>query len=183
MTKHNIAMKLVNGEETYAAFIQEAVPQAKKSLWIGTADIKNMHQDRGNGYRPFLKTLEELCCRGVEVRLLHAREPGPRFRADFDRLPKLRNSPYFERVLCPRVHFKCILVDCRRAYIGSANLTGAGMGPRSDKSRNFEMGIDTEDPATIGRLMELYESVFLGYECETCRFRNRCPDPPILTEK
>ena len=30
-----------------------------------------------------------------------------------------------ERMLCPRVHFKCVIVDGVKAYFGSANLTGA----------------------------------------------------------
>jgi hypothetical protein len=30
-----------------------------------------------------------------------------------------------ERMLCPRVHFKCVIVGGVKAYFGSANLTGA----------------------------------------------------------
>ena len=33
-----------------------------------------------------------------------------------------------ERDLCTRVHFKIFVFDGMEAYIGSANLTGAGMG-------------------------------------------------------
>ena len=33
-----------------------------------------------------------------------------------------------ERALCPRVHFKIIVFDFKTAYVGSANLTGAGLG-------------------------------------------------------
>ena len=33
-----------------------------------------------------------------------------------------------ERALCPRVHFKIFVFDGVEAYIGSTNLTGAGMG-------------------------------------------------------
>ena len=49
-----------------------------------------------------------------------------------------------ERMLCPRVHFKCIIVDGVKAYFGSANLTGAGMGAKSEKKRNFENGVLTD---------------------------------------
>ena len=34
-------------------------------------------------------------------------------------------------------------------YLGSANLTGAGLGAKADGRRNFEMGIWTESPALI----------------------------------
>lgn len=36
-----------------------------------------------------------------------------------------------ERVMCPRVHFKIIVIDQTVCYVGSANLTGAGMGMKS----------------------------------------------------
>ena len=69
--------------------------------------------------------------KGVEIRLIHAKEPGQPFREDFDRYPRLHR--HLERVLCPRVHFKCIIIDGRQAYFGSANLTGAGMGAVTTK--------------------------------------------------
>ena len=49
------------------------------------------------------------------------------------------------RVLCPRVHFKMFVFDCKEVYIGSANLTGAGIGMKAEGTRNFEAGILTDD--------------------------------------
>ena len=46
-----------------------------------------------------------------------------------------------ERLLCPRVHFKMLVFDGEEVYIGSANLTGAGIGMKTDNKRNFEAGI------------------------------------------
>ncbi|MCR5125274.1 MAG: hypothetical protein K6B43_08800 [Treponema sp.] len=46
-----------------------------------------------------------------------------------------------ERVLCPRVHFKIIIFDLKTAYVGSANLTGAGLGMKGENTRNFEAGV------------------------------------------
>ncbi len=48
---------------------------------------------------------------------------------------------------CPRLHAKAVIIDCRAMYLGSANLTGAGLGAKADKRRNFEMGIWTESSA------------------------------------
>ena len=109
--------------------------KAKKTLWIGTADIKDLYVTQGKTEKPFLGVLAELLGKGVEVRLIHAKEPGPNFRADFDRYPRL--AQLLERALCPRVHFKIIVIDQVVCYVGSANLTGAGMGMKSPRRRNF----------------------------------------------
>jgi phosphatidylserine/phosphatidylglycerophosphate/cardiolipin synthase-like enzyme len=113
----------------------------------------------------------------VEVRLVHAKEPGPRFRKDFDRFPELIGSDLFTRILCPRMHMKCVIADERIAYIGSANLTGAGLGAKSDHRRNFEAGVVTEDRTTIRTLMEFLDAYFLGDHCLKCQRRDVCPDP------
>lgn len=47
--------------------------------------------------------------KGVEVRLIHAKEPGPNFRKDFDRYPLLAKR--LKRIICPRVHFKILVID------------------------------------------------------------------------
>lgn len=49
---------------------------------------------------PLLGVLADLLNKGVEVRLFHAKEPGPAFREDFDRYPLLGKS--LERVLSCR---------------------------------------------------------------------------------
>jgi phosphatidylserine/phosphatidylglycerophosphate/cardiolipin synthase-like enzyme len=72
---------------------------------------------------------------------------------------------------------KCVIADERIAYIGSANLTGAGLGAKSDHRRNFEAGIVTEDRTTIRALMEFLDAYFLGDHCLKCQRRDVCPDP------
>ncbi|MBL9133844.1 MAG: phosphatidylserine synthase, partial [Verrucomicrobiaceae bacterium] len=112
-----------------------------------------------------------------EIRLVHAKEPGPRFREDFDRFPQFLNSDRFERLLCPRMHMKCVIADSRVAYIGSANLTGAGIGAKGQHRRNFEAGIVTEDRAMIDGLMKFLDAFYLGDHCLKCQRRDVCPDP------
>lgn len=43
----------------------------------------------GQMEKPFLGVLSDLRGKGVEVRLIHAKEPGPNFREDFDRYPRM----------------------------------------------------------------------------------------------
>ncbi len=151
------------------------VASVRKSLWIGTADIKDLYVKVGAGTKPFLAVLAQLVRKGVEVRLIHAKEPGPAFREDFDQYPSLIEG--MERALCPRVHFKLLVFDCQEVYIGSANLTGAGIGMKGANTRNFEAGILTNEPELVRQAMQQYDSVWMGLHCKTCKRRQYCADP------
>ena len=106
--------------------VPSRVQSVKHTLWIGTADIKDLYVEVGQEknvsskreqkehalsaewekgrakLKPFLALIAQLIRHGVEVRLIHAKEPGPNFREDFDKYPVLYDR--LERVLCPRVH-------------------------------------------------------------------------------
>ena len=151
------------------------VKDVRSTLWIGTADIKDLYVEVGKQKLPFLGLLARLINKGVDVRLIHAKEPGPAFREDFDKYPILFNR--LERVLCPRVHFKMIVFDCKEVYIGSANLTCAGIGMKSENTRNFEAGILTDDPQIVNQAMNQFDSVWNGSMCKKCRRKQYCADP------
>lgn len=78
--------------------VLDLTSKAKQTLWIGTADIKDLYVVQGKMEKPFLGVLSDLIGKGVEVRLIHAKEPGTNFREDFDRYPRL--STMLERVMC-----------------------------------------------------------------------------------
>jgi len=172
-----VMFQLLFDKEIYDKFILEKIPSARKFIWIGTADIKDMYIARGTAMVPFLSVLADLIKRKLEVRLIHAKEPGPAFRKDFDKHPVLFSG--LERVLCPRVHFKMIIIDGKLAYCGSANLTGAGMGAKNEKNRNFENGFITDDPKLIEQLMEQFDSVWRGSHCKKCGRKEFCQDCPL----
>jgi phosphatidylserine/phosphatidylglycerophosphate/cardiolipin synthase-like enzyme len=167
--------EFIENTEIYERVIREMIPQAEAFVWIATADIKDLHVDSGRSFRPFLGVLDDLVREGVGIRLLHAKEPGPRFRDDFDQYPALLKG--LERNLCPRVHLKTIVVDGKAAYLGSANLTGAGMGAKSRDRRNFESGIVTDDPDLVTPILEQFDKIWMGSWCGTCQRRDYCPDP------
>lgn len=147
----------------------------KHSLWIGTADIKDLYMEAEKEKKPFLALLAQLIRKGVEVRLIHAKEPGPAFREDFDKYPVLYDR--LERVLCPRVHFKMLVFDFKEVYIGSANLTGAGIGMKGEDKRNFEAGILTDEPTIVEQAMNQFDDVWIGKFCKKCKRRDFCHDP------
>jgi len=166
-------IRYIANEQHYADVVQE-ITKLKHDVWIGTSDIKDMYIKRNNVVIPFLKILAELIDRKVNVRLIHAKEPGPNFRKDFDKYPALIKG--LERVLCPRVHFKLIIFDLHTVYIGSANLTGAGLGMKSKDNRNFESGILTNDPEIVAKAIDQYDNVWMGKYCPSCNRKTFCGD-------
>ena len=146
-----IFTKYIQNEEHYSEVISR-IMSVRNNLWIGTADIKDVYVKQDG----------------------HAKEPGPNFREDFDRFPILVTD--LERVMCPRVHFKMMIFDLETAYIGSANLTGAGIGMKSSLRRNFEAGILTNDPALVEPAIEQFDTLWMGSHCKKCGRQEFCGD-------
>jgi len=166
--------EIITDTEIYRRVILEQIPRAKEFVWLGTSDLKDLHVDKNGRMVPFLEVLSDLVKRKISIRLIHAKEPGAKFRRDFDRYPNLIKG--MERILCPRVHFKSVIVDGNFAYTGSANLTGAGMGAKSVNRRNFEAGIITTDNRLIERIMEQFDDVWMGGHCKKCERKKYCAD-------
>ncbi|MBN1437315.1 MAG: phospholipase D family protein [Sedimentisphaerales bacterium] len=169
-------LEFITDRQIYDQVIVERLPAAKEFVWLATADLKDLYVDKPKRRNmvPLLEVLSDLIDNHVAIRLLHAKEPGPAFRRDFDRYPSLLTG--LERILCPRVHFKSVIVDGRFAYSGSANLTGAGMGAKNANRRNFEAGFITTDLELIEPIMEQFDSVWRGEHCPGCRRKEFCAD-------
>ena len=167
-------LEFVTDRDIYEKVIRGRIGQGYKFVWIATSDMKDLHVDKGGRMVPFLEILSDLVKRQVEIRLLHAKEPGPAFRNDFDKYPNLLRG--MERILCPRVHLKAVVVDGSFAYTGSANLTGAGMGAKSEHKRNFESGIITDDKVIVAKIMEQFDGIWRGTHCHQCKRKKFCAD-------
>jgi phosphatidylserine/phosphatidylglycerophosphate/cardiolipin synthase-like enzyme len=136
--------ELLQGRALYREVVLAKLAQARESVWIATANVKAMFVEQNEKYVPVLEVFDTLAARGVELRLLHAELPSRPFRAAFDARSRLVKGG-LELKVCPRVHFKTVVVDGAWAYLGSANLTGAGLGAKGSDTRNFELGFVTED--------------------------------------
>ena len=64
-------IKYIADENHYKEMLS-LVGKAKRTVWIGTADIKDLYVDD----KPFLALIASLLKKGVKVRLIHAKEPG-----------------------------------------------------------------------------------------------------------
>ncbi len=169
-----LSTSVVLGAEHFARVIRDGVLRAEFSVALATADLKALLvPDERRRARSILAHLRKLARRGIEVRLLHAGVPS---RAALDELREELPEGFVVR-RCPRVHTKVVIVDAQAMYLGSANLTGAGLGAKAGTRRNFEAGIWTEDPALIEPLLSWFDEVWEGRECEDCGRREHCPVP------
>ena len=161
---------------------------AKVSVWITTANLKTMLVEapigtraRASGrYVSFFETLADLAKRGVDVCILHASVPSGPLGREMKRLGMTLRSASPSAVKmrrCPRVHLKMIAVDGQLLYLGSANLTGAGLGAKGDGRRNFEMGIVTDSEAMLDAAQERFDRIWRGAECASCKLRSACDGP------
>ena len=62
-------------------------------------------------------------------------------------------------------------------YMGSANLTGAGLGAKSARRRNFEAGIWTDELTLIDGVLDMLQTVWNGSCCGDCGRKDFCPQP------
>ena len=168
-------------DEHFAGVLDEALRGCRRRLVIATANVKNLYVPAGGGggersrgrARSILDCFEDLSGRSVEIRLLHSSVPSGPFldglKAGVPRMLTMRR--------CPRVHAKALIVDGRQMYLGSANLTGAGLGAKSARRRNFEAGIWTDDLKLIDPVGDMLDEIWNGRNCPDCGRKDHCPVP------
>ncbi len=81
-----------------------------------------------------------------------------------------------ELLLNEEIHAR-VIVESKKAFIGSPNLTGAGLGAKHADKRNFEAGFITDEKADLTKLTTWVDDLYRGEFCRRCRLRDRCPDP------
>ena len=182
--RRSASVSLVTDRGHYDGVVVGALSNARVSVWIATANLKDLHVEapigtvaRARGrFVSITDRFEDLVRRGVEIRLLHATAPSGPFRESLARRKELL-PPRFEMRACPRVHMKMIAVDGAYLYLGSANFTGAGLGARGEGRRNFEMGLSTDDDVLLDAAQARFDELWRGKECKGCRLRSVCPGP------
>jgi len=117
-----VTLELLADRDHYEQ-VTQAVLDARQSVWIATANLKEMmvedpnvrpgrRRGRRGSFRSVLEVFSELANAGVELRLLHASPPSRPFRKAFDSEPVLVSGG-LEMRTCPRVHLKTVVVDAR----------------------------------------------------------------------
>jgi len=171
-------VELLEGWDLYERVMLEDLLGANRVVRIATANVKlfRLAEPRSRTVRSIGSVFAGLVGRGVAIRLLHSGVPSEAY-IDFLRESGLHEETRFTMRRCPRVHFKAILIDDRQLYVGSANLTGAGLGMRVENRRNFELGFRTADADLIRQVRSLFDVVWDGIMCEGCGRKDACPVP------
>lgn len=178
LTPSLMKMRYLENLEIYREVVLNGIFTASESVWIATADVKDLQVEEGRRYVSILEVFSKLCRKGVEIRILHSGIPSSPFRRDFRKYGLFRDRERnFNMKRCLRVHFKAILIDGKRLFIGSPNLTGAGIGAKGEKKRNFEIGIITENPDLIKDIRLLFLKIWEGEMCAGCGRRQICYVP------
>jgi phosphatidylserine/phosphatidylglycerophosphate/cardiolipin synthase-like enzyme len=135
----------------------------------------------GRGAASIVECLSDLARRGVEVRLLHSGVPSGPALEQLRRIGRARGSKASRACLrirrCPRLHMKAVIVDSAAMYLGSANLTGAGLGAKGPTRRNFEVGVWTTAGPLIDAVAAQFNALWEGRLCDGCGRRDVCPAP------
>lgn len=168
-------VELVAGAEHFPRVVRDGLLKATTSITIATADFKAMLVPTGSRRRAasIVAFFRKLAKKGVEIRLLHSGVPSSAALRELRR--ELPENITIRR--CPRLHAKVVIVDCAWMYLGSANLTGAGLGAKGATRRNFELGVCTKATALIDAVLEEFNAIWEGRHCEGCGRRNVCPVP------
>ncbi len=184
-------VELVVDAEHFKRVVVNGILKAETSIAISTADFKAMMVPigaRGGSRAPgkrdraesIVSILHRMADKGVETRLLHAGVPsGPALRQ-----LRLAAAKGVTIRRCPRLHAKAVIIDCRAMYLGSANLTGAGLGAKGEGRRNFEWGTWTTAPPLIDAVLDEFDALWEGQRCDACKLgKEHCPVPleePVL---
>jgi phosphatidylserine/phosphatidylglycerophosphate/cardiolipin synthase-like enzyme len=128
-------------DEAHYNDVFQRINEAKSSLQLTCANLKNFSVYLADEEPvPFSVFLLSLLRRGVGVKIV-CMDPFPFYRYVSEHLPELFDEPGLELRQNDHVHMKVFIIDRQCAYIGSANLTGAAIGRRSSKQRNYEAGV------------------------------------------
>ena len=172
----DVGVSYFENSDLYREVIQERVLNATQSIWIATANAKDLQVELHGRYVSLIEELALRSADGMLVRFLHASKPSANFESSLNRQLAFPGTNIQLRC-CPRLHFKAIIIDGRGVYLGSANWTGAGLGAKLEERRNFEIGTWSEDPRLVREVASFFDLIWSGEFCPECGFRGSCPQP------
>ena len=145
-------MQILTGSQLLPALAFGAAG-ARLSLWLMSYTVSAPRPGASPAYVDLWQTLHQLPARGVDCRLIHpAGSPGVPPPHAIATLGKLAANGWRIREYTANrtMHAKLFLVDSARAFVGSANLSEAGL------SDNVEILAHSTDRATAATLRAFF---------------------------
>jgi len=176
--KLNLSVEFLADEQIYRRVVVGAILNAKRLIRIATANVKDIHiaTGRGRRFESLLKSLKGFLAQGGELHILHGGIPSRRFLSSLKKYG-FDSAGRFTMKRCQRLHFKAVLVDGEFVFLGSPNFTGAGIGAKSPRRRNFEIGVASSDERLYDLVEARFDNIWSACECETCTLGKNCYVP------
>ena len=145
---HNVSqfedrISYVEDEEHYT-LVFKLMAEVKHSLKIASANLKNFSVNvESDGTNVTLRLCDfflSLVERGINVQIVCMKPFGFYLYAK-ENCPQLLENPLFELRCNEHNHMKVFIFDDECVYVGSANITDAAIGKRTNGNRNHEAGM------------------------------------------
>jgi phosphatidylserine/phosphatidylglycerophosphate/cardiolipin synthase-like enzyme len=167
-SKLSSSTRLVTNQEHYDKVVQ-IICGAKSSIKIMTANFKRfrlkptaMQGVNYNDGTPFIEYLMDKAAHGVSVQIVCS-NPSESFTEEWQEYYREMGEPdLFEYQFSDRNHSKVYIIDDKIAYVGSANVTKAGLRQLNDA--NYEAGILTENPELVTSIKDFFSMVWEGVD-------------------
>lgn len=165
-------------ERIHGRVVTDGLLNARRLIRIATANVKDIHIGTGpkRRFESLLKPLAKFVKSGGELHILHGGIPSRRFLGSLEKYG-FKEFGRFRMKRCPRVHLKAVLVDGDFVFLGSPNFTGAGLGAKSPRKRNFEIGVASRDARLYDLVEARYDWIWSGGGCGVCRLKKMCCVP------
>jgi hypothetical protein len=171
-------MRVLFDRQIYDEFTQDCLLKAEDFVWIATANIKSTGLKYGGKFISFVELMMIQLNQGVSYRIIHSELPSKPFLEAYDKWDAHGHlSSGVEFLHCIRMHSKIFIVDGQVALVGSANLTGAGVGAKGENNRNFETAILFDGQSEVEPFMNYFDYIWMGGCCRRCGRRKLCPAP------
>lgn len=164
--------RLITNKSHYEEVV-ERICSAKSSIKIMTANFKRFRlehtEEQAMFYgTPFIERLMEKAVQGVSVQIICSM-PSQSFTKEWmDYFQQMNNLKLFEYKFCERNHAKVFIFDDKLAYVGSANVTRAGLRQDTSSQLNIEAGILTEDPELVSSIRSFFSEIWNSKWCSEC---------------
>ena len=154
--------------QIYKEVLLGLVAEAGISIKIATAVIRDFRVKILEDSFPLSSYIGYFAKKGVSIRILTTPKAC---KSVF--VAKVLEKPNVQVRTCARNHLKLVLVDGKKAYIGTANLTSSGLGSRSVNVRNFEVGLITEEKHLVSAVNRIFDDIWNWRYCSHCLYRDR----------